>query len=410
MLIDVINKIKALKVGLLPLTLAIFGSFRVFGGPLGGTYWTGLFFATGFIALLHFFRSSKIWIDFYMIVLILYLLVNVIINRPPSIFNSELRLALYFFLLCISSPLFQNYKMRNFRRETLYTLLNCFVLISVISFFCFFLGINWMDDQTGHGEFYDDFSDSSGAGHFGGITYHSMTLGFLSSIATCYLLFQYFRNPKKITLFLLFLCLGSLFFASSRIALGAMLCAGLTIIKRKSDTKTSFVKTVLAVFFVIVVTSPLWLGAMAGILIKQASRGDVSDFGGRLTQIESRIYEIKENPVFGVGFAAVDVEKSYVGEDGQIEPGPSWLTVFSMTGFVGGTIMILLFILCYNSLEYIKYKRLEYALLSGLIVFMIIHLCVEGYIFAGGSVECFIMWLILGCARDARYENDNSEM
>ena len=82
---------------------------------------------------------------------------------------------------------------------------------------------------------------------------------------------------------------------------------------------------------------------------------------------------------------------------GTIETGSSWLAVLSMTGIIG---FIPFLIIIYKSVKRVWSKKktnIEASLYLGLIVFLSIHMLVEGYIFAGGSVVFFIAWLIISC-------------
>lgn len=401
------SDVSNLRGGIMGLLFAFFGVARVFGGFLRSSYWAILFFSIGFFVLYNYLKSSKFKMDFIGVLFVIYLFVNVLITRPPSVFQPELRFLLFSFLLFIVSPIIQNKNLRVFRLRSLDLMMIIFVIISSISFFCYFLGINWMLNQTTNDDLYDDYSVSEGAGHFGGITNHSMTLGFISGIAVCYMLCRFLTYKRKLSLVPLICCMGSLLFASSRVALGATIIGCLVFIIRNSRSRLGFLKTIILFVVGFIITLPLWVGALSGIVAKQSGRGDLSEMGGRIGQVEARIEEFADHPIIGIGFASVDPQKSHVGESGNIEPGPSWLTVLSMTGIIG---MIIVVIYVYNSFSSLKElgKNLpQKALLSALLVFMIVHLFVEGYIFSGGSLQCSILWLIIGVSRDSKYLQDN---
>jgi O-antigen ligase len=93
---------------------------------------------------------------------------------------------------------------------------------------------------------------------------------------------------------------------------------------------------------------------------------------------------------------------------GTIETGSSWLAVLSMTGILG---FIPFGIIIYKSVKRVWSKRrtnIEACLYLGLIVFLSIHMLVEGFILAGGSVLCFIAWIIISCCYEIdSYENNS---
>jgi O-antigen ligase len=80
------------------------------------------------------------------------------------------------------------------------------------------------------------------------------------------------------------------------------------------------------------------------------------------------------------------------------------IPVLSMTGILG---FIPFVIIIYKSVKRVWSKKktnIEASLYLGLIVFLSIHMLVEGYIFAGGSVLCFIAWLIISCCYEIKIE------
>jgi len=112
--------------------------------------------------------------------------------------------------------------------------------------------------------------------------------------------------------------------------------------------------------------------------------------------------EFASSPIIGIGFQTV----SLTGSDspnrrGNIEPGSSWLAVLSMTGIVGLCFVLIIFYRAWHVSKYVNNNNT--ILFQGLLLFMSIHMLVEGYIYAGGSFLCMLLWLIIGVSVDNRY-------
>ena len=152
-------------------------------------------------------------------------------------------------------------------------------------------------------------------------------------------------------------------------------------------------------------TFPLWEGAAEGIINKQEANNQIEgNYGSRSGKWEARMAEFASSPVFGVGFSAQDPNgnDAYDKVTGTIEPGSSWLCILSMTGVIG---LILILGILFSPFIYLRDHPTPYnTLLFGLFVFFCVAFIAEGYIFAGGSSLCFIVWLIFGCASDASEE------
>lgn len=123
-----------------------------------------------------------------------------------------------------------------------------------------------------------------------------------------------------------------------------------------------------------------------------------SMFASREDRWDHRIEEWSRHPIFGMGFSTIDTKytEEYSVNHGIVEPGSGWLAVLSMTGLAGAV--------CVGYIVLSTLKRLyrrsrddsQALLLFGLIMVFVIHLCAEGYIYAGGSFLCYMFWLTLG--------------
>jgi O-antigen ligase len=152
-------------------------------------------------------------------------------------------------------------------------------------------------------------------------------------------------------------------------------------------------------FLLIVSTAPIYSPFLDRVMQKQETNIERSGstFSSREGKWNNRLDEFEENPIFGCGFAALDVShnEDYSAYNGVVEPGSSWLALLSMTGVMGAILFAMMFLPTISSL--IKARPGTASLLLASIVFFSVHLVVEGYIFASGNYLCFLFWLILGC-------------
>lgn len=349
--------------------------------------------------LLFLFKGlSNIKIHKTMFLFLFYIVLNIFFCSPDEIFRPWLRFLLFLMLVSLVSPLFQNKYFRNFRNNSLLLICIFSVIVSIISFIFYFIGINMMSIER------DDemLMEYIGiGGWFSGLLIHSMLLGPVSGVATCYMVYVYYQNKRLLSLLILFMCVGSMFFAASRGAiwatLFAFLCSLYFYIKRSRRKESNILKW----FFIVLITFPLWNIALEGVRYKE-TRGDaVGIFGSRTNKFEERFSEIRNSPIFGIGFSAID-KKHGVSSTGTIEPGSSWLAVLSMTGIIGFLFVIFLFVKGFNSCDQNTFQLL---LLRPLIVFWAVHMIIEGYFYAAGSSLCFMSWLVLGVANDAKLAN-----
>ena len=105
---------------------------------------------------------------------------------------------------------------------------------------------------------------------------------------------------------------------------------------------------------------------------------------------------IQEKPVSGIGFGYL----LWAEEDGNVEPGSSWLFICSTLGMVG----LLAFILIYGRLFFSLFPKspndFESYMLFTVLTFWGIHMCFEGYILSAGSPLAFLVWLTIGRTQD----------
>ena len=166
---------------------------------------------------------------------------------------------------------------------------------------------------------------------------------------------------------------------------------------------TRFLKFTVLILFVAALTFPIWGNVLNGVIQKnEANLAEGSFIASREDKWNARISEFESSPIIGIGFAAVDPALDVVGLGGTIEPGSSWLAVLSMSGIIGGILFLSVFLSGYKACR--KMHTDKDALLSGLLTLFAVHMIAEGYVFAAGSFLCYLLWLVVGCCFDRKYE------
>lgn len=335
------------------------------------------------------------------LLLLLYLPLNLLVNHPDAVFHAWKRLALFSIVFIFASPLLTGQHICLFRKKTVLGILFICTILGVGSFICYFLGINYMHNQW-DGSVIEDYKNTSGK--FGGLLIQSISLGMICGLGILYSLYRSFSREKKgkkwYYLFIVILAL-TILLSASRSALLSTIVGVLVMLYLSNKKKGRFVKVLLGVLLIGILTYPLWANFTKGIESKKEINTELGSFGSRTEKWTARVTEFSSHPLFGIGFASVDKRLDVVGVNGVVEPGSSWLCLLSMTGIIG---FILFIIILIKPLQFLRSNPTPYnVLLLGLLAFICIHMLFEGYIFAGGSSLCFIAWLIIGCCNDARY-------
>lgn len=351
------------------------------------------------ILILFFLKLPRI--DLSVAVFVLYIGFSLLILNPPSLFRPWSRYILFLSVISMASPLFQSWHLRSFRISCLRWVLTLCVIVSIISFVFYFLGINFMR-YTANLEY------SEKGGLFGGFTNHSIVLGIISGISICLLIYKVLTSSWK-WLVLAVPCIGSLLFSASRGALAATIIGVFVIIVMTRKLKMA--KTNIW-FLIPIAIIGMWYVAnytdmLSGLQSKLYHRDSSSIFSSREDKITYRIEEFISSPLIGIGFSTISLEG---GDEvnrinGTIEPGSSWLALLSMTGILGALLFLLIFYKCYR--VQMSNKSQLSILLLGLLSFFAISMLSEGYIFAAGSPLCFILWLVIGNSIDSNYRSYN---
>lgn len=344
-------------------------------------------------ALYNFWKPHKTsrWLLFFL----LYIPTELLISQPDPLFKPWPRYAMFVLLLMCVSPLFQGEYHRNSRHHLMQMLLWTCVFLGVGSFFCWFLGINYMRIRN------IDFINN--VGMFGGLTPHSMLLGPISGIGAIFLSYLAMSSRKKWVWLLVILCLFSVMFSSSRIALAASLAGIAVTFYKLSGSFDKFFRISVITLLLAGSTLSFWGRAMDGMMKKNSDAISTIDMSSRSDKWGMRIEEFKSSPMFGIGFSSVDKVKAveeYDASTGIIEPGTSWLTIFSMLGLAGAVIILPFFYRCYKILWH--QTDAYHATILGILTLLYVHMLAEGYVLSGGSFMCFVLWLTVGVAYDSR--------
>ena len=326
------------------------------------------------------------------LLLIIACIISLLFNNVPSFFRAWQRLGVYIFILFMISPLLISKDAVILKSKLFIYIWLISSILSIGSFFCYYLGINLF--------IVNGTELALGAGTFGGLMNHSMALGPSSALSTIFLFVLALLNKtqaKRYYYIAALLSLGACFLSASRAAVGASVvgCIFALASINKNNLSRSF-KVLFVIVSIAAITFPIWGGVTDLVMQKQEIN---KEMGGTMASREekyaARIEEFESSPIWGIGYCTINPQLDNVNrENGQIEPGSSWLAIASMTGILGLMVMIPL---CISSLK--KARRIKddfwRGVLSGMLVFYILHMAVEGYIFAPKSYLSLLFWLLL---------------
>lgn len=325
---------------------------------------------------------------------------SIVFGQPDPLFHSWERLGLFVLLIFSFFPLFESRKLTYLRSVILkFSLLLC-AIIAIGSLVCFFLGINYMTK-------YSKALDIEHFGFFGGLTKHSMMLGPISAIS--FLSFAWIsiavkcQNKYKIIAAIgAFLSLCVVMLSASRGALLAGLLGCLLMTwARYRHYMHKFYKKIFLLIVAGILAYPVYEPYLQKVMDKQENniKAGNTTFYSRSSRWEHRWEEITENAVLGCGFAAMYTKNrrgEYDAKTGVIEPGSSWMGIASQIGLVGFLIVLYMYVSTFFNL--LKSNNEWSYLLIAIWGFFLVHLVIEGYIFAAGSYLCFFFWLTFGCS------------
>lgn len=353
----------------------------------------GYYFILVFILLLLLISNgtNKLKINMQGMVLIVVCTMSILLNDIPYYYRPWLRLGLFCTVTFLVGPFLKSPILSIFRKSLFWNTLLINTVIALVSFIGRTVGISRMQ-----GNFWC------------GITNHSMIMGIVAGNAGVYLLMLLTNikslNSKQRWIIggILVLCLLMMLGAASRSSILAFLAGGIiTLLISMKQSRIKIMKIAMVTFVVLFFLSQYLERYTVGI--QQKNKGDVMvmNIESRAALWEKGWQTFCDNPLVGVGFSAMEVDMleddTGLTHTGQVEPGSSWLAVLSMTGMFGGIAIILILIRGSFQLCSIYRKNVPIAAtLYGLFAFYLVHMCAEGYIFAGGSMSCLNFWLLMG--------------
>lgn len=365
-------------VGLL-LSHNIMGFLPHFSGILYFIYFASIFYI--------FHNNYKLDFKFIYLLFLIYIPLNIFLANPKEVYQSWSRFFLFSLVILAFSDINKTEKAKIFRQQVLAVLLPIMVVLSIGSFFAYFLGINlFVRNEIEY--------EATIGGTFSGLTNHSMVLGPISAISMIWLSYLATKTKKRWIWILVIICAGSVLFASSRTALIGAIISITAMMYYITENKKLFIKRLGLVVLLGIITFPIWEFAIIGITNKN-SYNDIGEFGSRTSVWRQRISDFSDSPIYGVGFCAENNKN--INSNGTIEPGSSWLAILSMTGIIGLCFFVTIIIKAYKNC--LNGSNDWY--LFGILIFFSIHWITEGYILAGGSFMCVLSWLIIACCSES---------
>lgn len=358
------------------------------------------------MAVLWFYMATRPGMspNIYMLLFYGAAVLSIIVGNPPVVFKSWGRLGLFAMVTGAAFCLFQSPKGNLTHFKILKVTLWLFVLVGVISFFCYFLGINYMRSYA------SEEASFNTAGAFGGITQQSMVLGPISAAGAVFLcsriIFGKYRGRQKfISLMAMLFCFLSVLLSASRSATLTCIAGFLIVLYlRYRRNLGKFYQYVFLAVIGIACAAPLMGGFTRGLEQKQQINEEKGGtFASREDKWTNRINEFESSPIFGIGFASIDLNTAEghaesTRKTGVIEPGASWLAILSMTGIVGAIPIGLLIISTLRGLNNKNRRQPSFtaSTLYALLIVSILHQFAEGFAISAGSYLCFEFWLLLG--------------
>lgn len=380
----------------------LFSEFFTLGGLLAALEFirvVGIFpnipipIVVGALALCDIYLLSKGFkVEKWSLYFLTWIPISIVIASPDPLFKSWLRYLIFVLMFIAVSPLLQSPKANEFRNHAFNVFLGLAVIFSVASFFAFFLGINMM--RIDEADSLDVIQNQ--AGLFGGFFTHSMILGPMAAVSAIVCYYKYLVHRNKAFAVLGILSVGACMFAASRGAFIALLVAVVVTTYYLADSPAQLRKWSVRWGIILLITFPVWVGAT--YLMQQKVDRTEGDglLASRTSKYEYRIYEIKEKPISGVGFCAIDPKTgdNYNPISGQIEPGTSWLAIPAQIGLVGAFLFLGLVRESWRNKSFSR--RRECVMVLGVLTMFLVHFCAEGYILSAGGTLSFLAWLTLG--------------
>lgn len=252
----------------------------------------------------------------------------------------------------------------------------------------------------------------AGRGVFFGLMGHTMLLAPVSALAAIDLFSTRREAKTRLHMILIAICCITCVGAGSRGAvLGLAFGVLMHVAHRKEGLYVVFLGAIalLAVSFIQLNRGEGFKQNISGNVYAELANKGTNNTRSHLWS--ARIEEYWSSPVIGVGFQEQRIFREETTEK-FLEPGSSYLATLSMTGTVGAIGFVLLCCAIYRSLfsaaSAIPSGHRD--LLRGWMAFFCVHFVIEGYIFACGSLLCFLFWLTAGCSLSLHHQGRRARL
>lgn len=322
------------------------------------------------------------------------LAVSLVLNPTPDFSARTQRfIAMSAGLLCFS-PLLSDDGLIDARRTAARTLFVVFSSTACISL------ILWGYCLLQYSNHFD-----AGFNHYGfrGIMKYGMTLSPVSALAAITSFWLMFRSDVRrrnrilwtgLALVATVCCVA----AGSRMAVLSLALSLLLIAAFRYRILLGFLKTragIITAASVIVVLAVAIPRALDVLQLKQAvGESHKSMFYSREKLWHDRCEEFRLSPIIGIGYANQTTPHSAESEDktNGIEPGSSWLTVLTYGGILGAA-AFLWFLADLLRRLLSRRKSEEFSLLSAILLFLLLNMITEGWLFFAGALMFPVFWL-----------------
>lgn len=345
--------------------------------------------------------SRRFTVNFLLLLFCTVSGLSLILNHPVANVMSVLRFSFFCGMLCLLSPLLDSVCIARFRSrlwKSVVVMVQLLVILSLI--------------------LYIKTALFDGRGRLLLIVQHPILLSFLSGFTAVEVSFRFFSGRKN----------GSRW----AICLDAVALVAAILVMFWGGSRSTVLAFIIAEIYLFIVFSDKWKRlrwlllsiVAAGVLISLIG-GDVTfrvkkkfEIGSAMNSIifsreqlwKSRLEEFAEHPVLGIGFTnATRVSTIYDNQvvdhlpsDVREEAGSSWLSVLSNTGIIGFSVMA-----AWNLLLFVVVRRrrrrgdISASMYGGLLIFMIVCGCFEGWVLYGGSINFFLYWLLTSRIMDS---------
>ena len=368
---------------------------------LGGLS-TGVFFYSlpqivyfGYFLILSIFlilRSDEIHFNKWILLIVFFSFFSICVNNIPEKFSPWKRYIIFIIMLLPISSVITSYYIAYFRIKTFDLFIKIISILILFSFVGYLLHIEAFYHEKTH--------------TFRGLMIYCMVLGPFAAIATIYFLLNYLYTRKIIYFIFVIMSFLTCLLSGSRGAFIALVgsflyflciyCKNNIYLLLKSIVVIIFLSVILINFF------PSYMDSLTEKQINNIEAGGT--FASRSKLIQDRVEEFLGHPLFGSGFASVDlsiVKYTSVSDDGKVEPGSSWLFILSSIGILAFIVFIRLIIfpliIIYKEAKSTSYDSI---LMGCVMVIFVIHMIVEGYILSAGSFLFWGAWLVIGIIQD----------